>query len=243
MKSPGFGSQSYVLPTMRTWDIFILTSIAWVKWRFTHSLTLLSVKYAKIKQSHLTHTHTHIQSLPSVSWQVKIFSSYHRVVLRIWGTWKTCMNFIVTLQSRELLLKYHDGLKMHLGRPVKSWAFHKADTEGTDSPSKAKIGLTYWIQRCIGSDLWTRPSQVSFVSCNSLTCIPATVGIGGLQNLPGAELCSVAPLLINIQCFLSSYKTKPLLKSVLQTFTPRHRICLPSPAFTCVSAKWPIHHL
>ena len=129
---------------------------------------------------------------------------------------------MVTLQSRGLLLKYHDGLKMHLGRPVISWAFHKADTD-SPSPSKAKIGLAYWIQHCIGSDLsWTGPSQVSFVSCNSLTCIPATVGIGGLQNLPGAELCSVAPLLINIQCFLSSYKTKPLLKSVLQTFTPRY---------------------
>lgn len=65
-----------------------------------------------------------------------------------------------------------------------------------------------------------------------------TVGTDGLPDLPGASLCPVTPLLINIQCFLSSYKTKPVLNWVLRTLTPRrlHFITPPS-SFVCASAS------
>lgn len=55
MKSPGFKSQSYV---SQPWDLEIfspcpLTSVAWVKWRFTHSHAyLLSMQQSSNQASH-----------------------------------------------------------------------------------------------------------------------------------------------------------------------------------------------
>ena len=62
---------------------------------------------------------------------------------------KDMHEFHINAAKEGTVLKYHDMLKMHLARPVKSWAFHKAGTEisNSPSPSKAQRGLVDCIQQ------------------------------------------------------------------------------------------------
>ena len=84
------------------------------------------------------------------------------------------------------------------------------------------------MQCCTESNLsWTGPSQVLFISCDSLMCIPATVGRDGRQNLLRIFCCSPAH-----NCLVFPLPIKPCLCSTQFSKLSPQGICLLSLHFS-----------